>query len=233
LASPCLRGSQVDELIIQEKYPSAARAYNDVLRRSRNDLVVLAHQDIYFPESWLSALERAVSYLENNDPNWGVIGCYGVGANKARYGRVYSAGLGIIGKAIEHPARVQTLDEIVLVLRKSSGLSFDDTLPGFHFYGADICLRAAPRGMNNYAIPAFCVHNTQLNPTLPEEFYHCYRHFKTVWRQHLPVHTSCITVSTLDLPFYIRRLRECYINHIRRRRAELTRLPDPRAILEG
>jgi len=55
---------------------------------------------------------------------------------------------------------VQTLDEIVLIFRRDSGLSFDETLPHFHFYGTDICMRAAEQGRQCYAISAFCVHNT-------------------------------------------------------------------------
>jgi len=234
LASPGLSEiRQFDQLLVQENFASAANAYNDALEKSHNDLVVFAHQDVYLPERWISDLMLALSYLERSDPQWGVLGCYGVTANGLRYGRVYSAGLGVIGAAIEHPTRVQTLDEIVLVLRKSSGLGFDSQLPGFHFYGSDICLRAAARKMNSYAMPAFCVHNTQMNPTLPPEFYHCYRHFKKQWRRSLPVHTSCITVSRFDLPFYARRLRETYIAHVRGTKAKSTRLPSPREVLEG
>lgn len=232
LASPCLRGAEVDQLLVQEQYASAAIAYNSAMGTSRNDVLIFAHQDLYLPDSWLSELNCAIGYLNQHDPHWGVLGCFGVAANKMRYGQVYSAGLGIIGNAIDLPSVVRTLDEIVLVVRKSSGLTFDTALPGFHFYGADICLRAIQKGMNNYAIPAFCVHNTQLNPTLPPDFYECYRHFKRTWREVLPVHTSCITVSRLDIPCQILRLREAYIKHIRRTRAEITRLPDPRTVLE-
>jgi hypothetical protein len=232
LASPCLRGNHVDQIVVQDRYASAASAYNNAIGTSRNDVLIFAHQDIYLPPSWLSELEGSIGYLEQNDPHWGVLGCFGVAADKIRYGRVYSAGLGIIGKAVDRPTVVRTLDEIVLVIRKSSGLTFDSALPGFHFYGADICLRAIQKGMNNYAIPAFCVHNTQLNPTLPPDFYECYRHFKRTWREVLPVHTSCITVSRLDIPCQIRRLREAYIKHIRRTQAISTRLSDPRVVLE-
>jgi hypothetical protein len=231
LASACLRGGEVDQIVVQDRYASAARAYNNALTVSRNDVLIFAHQDVYLPASWLSELRRAVEYLNQNDPHWGVLGCFGVAADKMQYGRVYSAGLGIIGNAVDRPTVVRTLDEIVLIVRISSGLTFDSTLPGFHFYGADICLRAIQKGMNNYAIPAFCVHNTQLNPTLPPDFYECYRHFKRTWREVLPVHTSCITVSKLDIPCQIRRLREAYIKHIRRTPVESTRLSDPRIVL--
>jgi hypothetical protein len=231
IASPSLTGSMAQELLIRENFASAASAYNEVLEYSRNDIIVLAHQDIYFPESWLSKLRSALSYLERNDPQWGVLGCFGVAADGTEYGQLYSAGLGIIGNVIDCPTVVRTLDEIVLVIRKSSGLRFDCALPGFHFYGADICLRAIQKGMRNYAFPGFCVHNTQMNPTLPPDFYECYRHFKRTWREVLPVRTSCITVSRLGIPYHIRRLREAYITYIRRTPVEVTRLSDPRSVL--
>jgi hypothetical protein len=231
LASACVQQFQIDQLLVQENFASAAEAYNDALEKSRNDILIFAHQDVYFPESWLPDLEASLSYLETHDSRWGVLGCFGVSADRMRYGSVYSAGLGIIGPAIQHPMPVRTLDEIVLIFRKSSGLVFDTSLPGYHFYGADICLRAASKGMTNYAVPAFCVHNTQLNPTLPEDFYQCYKHFKRIWREALPVHTSCITVSRLDFAARLLRLREAYITYIRRTPAEVTRLSDPRSAL--
>jgi hypothetical protein len=231
LASPSVQHSQIDQLLVQENFASAAEAYNDALDKSRNDVVIFAHQDVYFPDSFVSDLESSLNYLEAHDRNWGVLGCFGVSADRMRYGRVYSAGLGVIGTAIQNPTPIRTLDEIVLIVRKSSGLRFDTSLPGFHFYGSDICLRASTRGMKNYAIPVFCVHNTQLNPTLPADFYVCYKHFKRIWRDSLPVHTSCITVSKLDISARILRLREAYISYIRRTPAETTRLSDPRSVL--
>ena len=98
-----------------------------------------------FPEFWLLDLQRALDSLQQTDPEWGVLGCYGVTLDEGR-GYIYSGGLGVMGKPTDRPGPVQTLDEIVLILRKSSGLRFDDRLPHFHFYGADICMTAAARG---------------------------------------------------------------------------------------
>ena len=42
----------------------------------------------------------------------------------------------------ELPARVSTLDELMLILSRDTPLRFDPTL-GFHLYGADFCLQAA------------------------------------------------------------------------------------------
>ncbi len=57
-------------------------------------------------------------------------------------------------------SRASVLDELLLVIRRSSGLSFDDGLPSFHLYGADICLQAQMGGMKSYIITAFCIHNS-------------------------------------------------------------------------
>jgi hypothetical protein len=232
LSSPCLKHTCVATTLIQRDFASAALAYNDALDRSTSDLVAFVHQDLFFPENWISRVLDSLDLLNARDPSWGVLGCFGVSAEGTRYGRVYSAGLGTIGTPISQPTCVQTLDEIVLIMRKSSGLRFDNTLPGFHFYGADICMQANERGMRSYAIPAFCVHNTQMPLVLPSEFYRCYREFKRKWRYRLPVYTSCITVTKFDRELRLRRLREAYITHIARRKPELARLADPRSALE-
>jgi hypothetical protein len=231
LASPCLQEMRPEQLLFQRGYASAAYAYNNALEMARNEIVIFAHQDMYFPHDWISSLERALSYLEWHDPNWGVLGGFGVTARKDRYGHVYSSGLGVIGNPVDKPTPVQTLDEIVLIVRKSSRLSFDTALNGFHFYGSDLCLQAAARGMRSYVIPGFCVHNTQMYPVLPPEFYSCYRQFKQKWRSCLPVHTSCITVSSLNIPFTLRRMREWYITHIKRQQPQVTRLSNPASAL--
>src|SRR5262249_17877466 len=155
---------------------------------------------------WVADLERALSCLAVDDPRWGVLGCRGETLEDNGWGHAYSTGLGIFGKPFERPAQVQNLDEIVLILRKSSGLRFDDTLPHYHMYGADICLRAQEMGMKNYAISAFCIHNTHQIIILPKEFYESYRHLKRTWRKRLPVRTTCMRITRFDVPMLKRRL---------------------------
>jgi hypothetical protein len=222
----------VVKTLIQSDFASAALAYNDALDKSVTDLVVFAHQDLFFPENWIDRVIDSVNLLNATDPSWGVLGCFGVSAAGTHHGRIYSAGLGTIGTSIDQPTCIQTLDEIVLIMRKSSGLRFDNALSGFHFYGADICMQASERGMRSYAIPAFCVHNTQMPLVLPPEFYQCYWQFKRKWWHRLPVHTSCITVTKFDRELWLRRLRETYIAHIVKRRPKVTRLADPGSILK-
>jgi hypothetical protein len=215
LASACFRPPHRHEVLIQEGYSSAARAYNDAVDKSRNDLMVFVHQDIILPERWISDLQRALDHLEKSDPMWGVVGSYGVQRNNKFQGYIYSSGLGILGKPFDRPEPIQTLDEIVLIFRKSSGLRFDDSLPNFHMYGVDICMAAEEAGMKNYAISAFCVHNTQPGLILGDDFYQCYRHVRRRWKKQLPIQTSCVRITRYNLPMYERRLREMYLRYVR------------------
>lgn len=232
LASPCFRIPHAHEIIIQEGFTSAAKAYNDAIARSRNDIIVFIHQDMFLPEQWLSQLKFALEYLEDKDPAWGVLGCYGETQNQGGRGCVYQPGLGMIGTPLDRPAPIQTLDEIVLILRKSSGLKFDQGLPHFHLYGTDICLRADRLGRKSYAIPAFCIHNTNQGFVLPKEFYECYEYVKRVWSSRLPIQASCIRITRLNLALYKRRLYEIYFRYNHQGSNEGIRVQDVRQLIK-
>jgi hypothetical protein len=226
LASPCFRGVHEHEILVQRRFVAASLAYNDAICRSKNDLVVFVHQDVFLPESWIDVVRNAIGYLERHDPRWGVLGCAGMTHEGRFWGHVYSSGLGVIGAPFEVPRRVQTLDEIVLIVKKSSGLRFDGTLPYFHCYGADICLRAASAGLCSYAISAYCVHNTREVVILPPEFYECCRHVRRAWKHFLPIQTTCISLTRWSVPIYVRRMREVYLRYIRKKVTGATRLDD-------
>jgi hypothetical protein len=90
-----------------------------------------------------------------------VFGSYGSGSNRQeprlaaeRIGWVVDRGRKL-RDGPELPARVATLDELLLVVRGDTLLRFDPAL-GFHLYGADICLQARERGLAVVALGA-CV----------------------------------------------------------------------------
>jgi hypothetical protein len=232
LASPCLQAPHTHQVLIQEGFSSAAKAYNDAIDRSANDLMVFAHQDVLFATTWIADLHRALHALENMDPNWGVLGSYGETLNDHGRGYILSGEQGILGKPFSPPEQVQTLDEIVLIIRKSSGLRFDEGLPNFHFYGTDICMLAAKRGQKSYAISAFCIHNAAQTVMLPKEFYLCYRYIKEKWIDWLPIQTTVIRLTRNDKQMYKRRLMELYQRYVQRRVNGLYRVPDGRVLLQ-
>lgn len=232
LASPALSGRHGHQILIQQGFASASRAYNDALRRSTNKLLIFLHSDIYLPEAWMCQLERALQYLELADPRWGVLGCWGTTQSGEYRGHIYSTGLGILGEPFDYPQPVQTLDEILLIVRKSSGLQFDEELPHFHFYGVDICMRAASWNMKSYVVPAFCLHNTAQVVRMTREFYCCYSYVRLVWKDYLPIQTSCIRVSKMNFEMYKRRVIEA-IRHLLRLDMQIEpRASDPARLLQ-
>lgn len=229
LASPCLANGTPHELLIFENYSSAASAYNSGLKKCKNELVVFVHQDVYLPADWLSSVEVALQAIEARDPNWGVVGCWGVRVDRAKFGYLYTPGEGIIGDLMFRPEPVRTLDEVVLIVRKSSGLEYDEGLSGFHFYGADICLAAAQSGRKCYAISAFCIHNSRQYFEFPADFYASYRYIKHKWKHWLPIQTSCICVSRFDWDLKKRAVKRAIFKLAGRSFERGPRLEDPRS----
>lgn len=239
LASPFLSGSNRHQIIARRGFSSASKAYNSGIEEAENDLIVFAHQDVFFPAGWLQDLVLTLEKIEKLDQDWGVLGSFGVTGDREFRGHVYSAGLRrILGEHFDAPVEVQTLDELVLIVRKSSGLRFDESLPYFHFYGADICMAAHASGRRSYAIPAFCIHNSNQVVFFPPEFYACWSHFRKRWAGMLPVQTTCATVSGSATSIPIRKFKE----KLRQLQARLMgidpyrkrnlRLQDPRTYLE-
>lgn len=215
------------DVLLQRGFASAATAYNAGLAQAQTDVVVLAHQDVYFPEGWIGALEKAVTQLEATDPHWAVLGVWGIPRAAEPVGHLYCAGLQrTLGDPFAAPVPVQSLDELVLIVRKSSGVRFDERLGGYHFYGTDICLEANRRGLQAYAISAFCLHNTNGYDWLPLAFWRAYWFMRKKWRAELPITTSCTTISFWGWPM-IRWNVVRGINLLLRRHRPGRRVPDP------
>jgi glycosyltransferase involved in cell wall biosynthesis len=194
LSSPDISGA--GEIMLPRGCLSAATAYNAALTGAKHDIVILIHQDIYLPRGWFERLESAIHTLEATDPQWGVLGVYGITPGGVYHGHLYcNASQTLLGRPLREPAEVGSLDEIVLVVRKGSGLRFDPEMKGFHFYAADICLTARQRGLKNYAVPAFCFHNANGYGMFPRSFWQGYFYIWRKWRALLPVRTPCIEIN--------------------------------------
>lgn len=193
LASPDLRPDSAVDVIIQSGFDSAAVAYNSAMRRAKTDILIFAHQDVYLPEGWIPAVSKAIGTLTVQDPNWGVLGVYGIRNGGEGAGYLYYTD--ILGKDFDGGVEVRTLDELLLIVRGSSGLSFDERLRGFHMYGPDICLEAGRRGMKNYVISAFCIHNSQEYRMMPLQFWKAYLFMRRKWAAQLPIKTSCTEIT--------------------------------------
>jgi len=142
---------------------SAAQALNIGIEKARANIVVLCHQDVLFYNNWIDLLFNRINEIEIKNKNWGVIGTAGITPKDETLGIVYN----IKGKLQWNSTKgktvypVQVVDEHCMVIRKDSGLKFDEkTFNGFHFYGSDLCLTALSKNMQNYGILCPLVHDS-------------------------------------------------------------------------
>jgi hypothetical protein len=128
------------------------------LAQVRHDLVVIIHDDVRLPPGWQTAFETSLLALELEDPEWGVIGVAGWRSDDTATGH-WSDPHGyrdlLQGRSFAEIAR---LDEQLLVLRKSSGLTPDPWLPSIHNIGRDLPLTARMQGRRSYVVDAPTIH---------------------------------------------------------------------------
>lgn len=169
----------------------AYRGLNRLLDEARGDLVILCHQDIALIDDGRPELEARLAELDRLDPAWAVAGNAG-GMGLGRFairitdGHFSNLTMGTL------PARVASLDENFLVVKRSARLSLSADLEGFHFYGTDLCLVADMLGHSAYVVD-FHLHHFSRG-TLSPAFYACQqrlrqkyaRAFRSRW-----VQTTC------------------------------------------
>jgi hypothetical protein len=207
LRSPLLARSGVT-LHVQKGYSSAALAYRAAMRKCRSDILVFAHQDAYLPGNWATRLEHHIAQLETTDPDWAVLGIYGVQSSGAQIGCVWSSGLDrLFGAPFNAPAPVESIDEVLIVLRRSSGIEFDAALPGYHLYATDLVQSALSRGKGAYVIFAPVVHNSRPSLYLGADYFEAYDYVARKWQRRLPIHNHVARIVEPSLAYLRLRAR--------------------------
>jgi len=191
--------------------PSASAAYSDAAGRIDANIIVFAHQDVHFPDGWFAQLEATCRNLDMLDPSWAVAGLCGITRDREFVGHLWDSGLGAIcGGPFDPPREVVSLDEVVLIVRRASGVSFDPALPSFHLYGTDIVLDAAKAGMRSYVVDLPVIHNSKPQVELDRGYRAAYRFMVRKWRALLPWPTVIVPLSRNPLPLLFRRMRLRY-----------------------
>jgi hypothetical protein len=204
-------------LVVERGHRSASQAYNHGLDRTDADIVVFAHQDVYLPAGWDQKLLSAVRMLAHEGRTWGVLGVVGVDRSGAVRGRSWSNGLQRdIDRRVSCPTAVQSLDEIVLVLNRKSGLRFDPEIPGFHLYGTDIAQSALAAGMEAWVFDGPVVHNSLPVTRLDESYRRAYRAMQRKWRSRLPIYTAVAPITRCGWPLFRQaaRLKWTYLRRM-------------------
>jgi glycosyltransferase involved in cell wall biosynthesis len=188
---------------------SAAVAYNRGLDATSEQLVVFAHQDVYLPPRTEEILNSIVSEVENLDPNWALIAPFGISYDGASHcGDVWSTSLGRrVGLPVSQPTLAQSFDELTIILRRGSGLRFDQDLPNFHLYGTDIVQTALASGLGAYIVNIPIVHNDKFHGRLGADFVSAYHYVRRKWSSSLPLRTPVVWIDRFGLRLMVYRLR--------------------------
>jgi len=167
---------------------SAARGLNRGLAATGAEITVFVHQDVYLPAGWADLLQTRLAEVAARDPDWALVGAFGVDHRELGWGPVWSTSLGsIVGQVAPHPVEVQSFDELLIVLRRSSGIRFDEDLPGFHLYGTDIVQIARKAGRGAWAVSLPLIHNDGFHEALDSSFDQAFHYMRRKWRDRLPL----------------------------------------------
>jgi hypothetical protein len=210
LRSPDIVAGSVTVTVIRGALAASA-AYHDAISAADSDILIFAHQDIYFPEGWFTGLQAACEMLSLMDPDWAVAGLFGVSADGQLTGHLWDSALGrVCGLPFGAPRVAKSLDEVVLILRRSAGVSFDSALPSFHLYGTDIVLCAQMAGMKSYIIDLPVIHNAKPVVRLDRHYVSAYRFMVRKWKPLLPWPTVIVPLTRNPLRLLFRALRIRY-----------------------
>ncbi|HWR26647.1 MAG TPA: glycosyltransferase [candidate division Zixibacteria bacterium] len=148
-------------------FQSAAEALNFGGARAKGKYIMFVHQDVTLDsEAWLEKAEKLLEPLFDLGIA-GVMGSVEEGNSVAeRIRNVIRHGndMELIGNPISSPERVQTLDELLLIVPREvfQEYQFDEnTCSDWHLYGTDYCLSMLTSGRGVYVIPLFVTHKSK------------------------------------------------------------------------
>lgn len=196
LKSPAIVAGLLSPRILED-YPSASIAYAEAIAECQTDIAVFVHQDIYLPGSWLDRFLAQINDLTADHPDWAVVGAYGVCADGRHVGRVWDV---TIGRELGGPGfpatRVESLDEVLIAVRRTPGLDFDPALPRFHLYGTDIVQTARSLGRTSFVVEAPIVHHNRPIASLRGAYAEAYHYTRRKWRHRLPITTTICRLTS-------------------------------------
>ncbi len=229
LLSPMIASGEVP-VFTEQGHSSISSAYNSGMRRATSDYVIFAHQDVYFPIGWEQWLIRSIRQLDEIGAQWGALGVFGIDSKREIIGRVWcAANHKELGSSFDLPREIVSLDEIVIVLKRSMDDQFDEGLPGFHLYGTDVILNFQKKGLRGYAFHGPVIHNSKTVLHLTGGYAKCYRYMQRKWARQLPLVTCISDVTRWGYPFYRRELLLFY-RKVLNKTVVHERCADPRAL---
>ncbi len=135
------------------KYDAYA-GVNQFLQKARGDYIILCHQDLIMHADHRNKLDQIIDDVTRLDSDWALLGNAGgtVPGQQAYHLTEYTGDRKHYLRRGRFPAKVYSLDENFIVVRKSANLSASHDLKGFHLYGTDLCMIAHTLGCSAYVV---------------------------------------------------------------------------------
>jgi len=152
----------------ENKFKSAAEALNYGGEKAKGKYIMFVHQDIDLcSENFLEETEKILDTIQS----LGVAGVAGMSEKgkdyKNRCRNIIKNGVPpkvqMWGRKIEKPEKVQTLDELLVIIPKHvfEKLKFDaEICDDWHLYAVDYCLSVKEIGLDSWVIPMFVYHRS-------------------------------------------------------------------------
>lgn len=185
-------------------FTTAGAALNHGAAAARNDVVVFVHQDVVLHS--LVALEEAAATLMA-DRRIGILGAVGIDARHTIVGRIRDRVVQI-GDAARRPRDVDSLDEVLFMMRREQVLAeplSEHPLLAWHAYGVEYCARMRHTGRRAVAMDIPLTHNSLTTNLKDLDLAH--RHVGESYPALLPIRTTCGTIWRTAEPGLLVRQR--------------------------
>ncbi len=139
---------------------NAFQAIRRFIKEAQGEYIVIVHQDVRCHDN-IVKLKNILGKLQQKDHKWAVCGNAGASGYKQLYYHLDNNG--DIKTSNNLPARVYSLDENLLIIKNSAGLTISSDLEDFHLYGTDLCIIADFLGYSCYVVDFMVTHLSEGN----------------------------------------------------------------------
>ena len=138
-------------------------ALNRFLVEASEPYIILCHQDVLLLSDGRAKLDALLAELDAVAPKWAVCGNAGARSDGILVTRITDPHGIDRAAGGPFPARVMTLDENFILVRRDRNLAVSGDLSGYHLYGTDLCQVAAYLGYEAYVVDFHLKHKSPGN----------------------------------------------------------------------
>lgn len=168
LASACVNQERNQIIAVDNRgnwqFENLGMAVNAGIVQARHEIIAVVHEDVLLPGYWEQHLFRAIAAIEQAEIPWGLLGTVGWthGTDRLTKGEI----IGHWSDPKEYTNTLDgrlfqiagSLDEHLLILRRSAGMRLDARLPSIHNIGVDLPLSLERQGLATLVINAPSIH---------------------------------------------------------------------------